>query len=140
VLAQGAKKAGVKLTVQRDPADTYWDNTYGVAPFHFTSYGYRGFFTQWLQSFVSYNAYETRWNNRSQQRAARLVYRAAATADARKRKDLAFEAQRLLWEDGGYVIPYFRQSVDAVTKRVQGVAPHVFPSLSWYRFWNFWID
>ena len=32
--AQGAKKAGVKVTIQQDPADTFWDNTWGVAPVH----------------------------------------------------------------------------------------------------------
>ena len=65
--------------------------------------------------------------------------KAAATGDAARRKELAFAAQRLLWEDGGYIIPYFKQTVDGASKRVQGIEPHVFPSLSWYRFWNFWL-
>ena len=138
--AQGAKKAGVKVTIQQDPADTFWDNTWGVAPFTFSSWGYRTFFTQWLQSFVSYNAQETRWNNASQKKASRLVYKAAASGDAERRKNLAFAAQKLLWEDGGYIIPYFKQTVDGASKRVQGIEPHVFPALSWYRFWNFWFS
>ena len=55
VFAQGAKKAGVKLDLQTVPASTFWDTTYGHQPFTFSSWGYRGFFTQWLQSFVSFN-------------------------------------------------------------------------------------
>ena len=86
--AQNAKKAGVKVTIQQDPADTFWDNTWGVAPFTFSSWGYRTFFTQWLQSFVSYNAQETRWNDASQKKASRLVYKAAATGDPARRKAL----------------------------------------------------
>ena len=86
VFAQNAKKAGVKVTIQQDPADTFWDNTWGVAPFTFSSWGYRTFFTQWLQSFVSYNAQETRWNDASQKKASRLVYKAAATGDPTRRK------------------------------------------------------
>ena len=140
VFAQGAKAAGVKVTIQKDPADTFWDNTWGVAPFTFSSWGYRGFFTQWLQSFVSYNAQETRWNDAAQHRASRLVYKAAATADLKKRKELAFAAQKLHWEDGGYIIPYFKQTIDGANKKVQGITPHVFPALSWYRFWNFWLS
>ena len=140
VFAQGAKKAGVKVTVQQDPADTFWDNTWGVAPFTFSSWGYRSFFTQWLQSFVSYNAQETRWNDASQRRASRLVYKAAATGDPQKRQQLAFAAQKLHWDDGGYIIPYFKQTIDGASKKVQGIEPHVFPALSWYRFWNFWIS
>lgn len=140
VFAQNAKKAGVKVTVQKDPADTFWDNTWGVAPFTFSSWGYRSFFTQWLQSFVSYNAQETKWNDASQKKASRLVYKAAATADPKRRKALAVAAQQLQWDDGGYIIPYFKQTLDGATSRVQGVTPHVFPALSWYRFWNFWLS
>ena len=138
--AQGAKKAGVKVTIQQDPADTFWDNTWGVAPFTFSSWGYRTFFTQWLQSYVSYNAQETRWNNASQKKASRLVYKAAATGDPARRKSLAFAAQKLQWDDGGYIIPYFKQTIDGASKKVQGIEPHVFPALSWYRFWNFWFN
>ncbi len=72
---------------RQDPADTFWDNTWGVAPFTFSSWGYRAFFTQWLQSFVSYNAQETRWNDASQKKASRLVYKAAATGDPTRRKE-----------------------------------------------------
>jgi peptide/nickel transport system substrate-binding protein len=139
VMEQGAKQAGVKLSVQKDPADTFWSNTWGVAPFTFSSWGYRPFFTQWLQSFVSFNKEETRWNNASQKRASRLVYRAAATGDKNRQRALVQEAQRLHWEDGGYIIPYFKQTLDAATKRVRGNDPHVFPFLSWYRFWNYWL-
>jgi peptide/nickel transport system substrate-binding protein len=138
--AQGAKKAGVNVTIQQDPADTFWDNTWGVAPFTFSSWGYRSFFTQWLQSFVSYNAQETRWNDASQKKASRLVYKAAATGDPQKRKELAFAAQKLHWDDGGYIIPYFKQTIDGANTKVQGIEPHVFPALSWYRFWNFWLS
>ena len=111
-----------------------------MAPFTFSSWGYRTFFTQWLQSFVSYNAQETRWNDASQKRASRLVYKAAATGDPTKRQELALAAQKLHWNDGGYIIPYFKQTIDGASKKVQGIEPHVFPALSWYRFWNFWFS
>ena len=139
VFAQGAKKAGVSVTVQTVPAATFWTNTWGVQPFTFSSWGYRPFFAQWLQSFYSFNAQETRWHDSSQRRASRAVYAAAATADKKKQQELTGEAQRLLWDDGGYIIPYFIQTIDAASKHVQGITPAVFPFLSWYHMWNFWL-
>lgn len=139
VFAQGAKKAGIKLDVKTVPASTFWDTTWGHQPFTFSSWGYRGFYTQWLQSFVSFNKEETAWNDRSQQRASRLVYKAAATSDTNKQKEYTHAAQQLHWDDGGYIIPYLTRPVDAANPKVQGIEPHVFPSLSWYRMWNFWL-
>jgi peptide/nickel transport system substrate-binding protein len=140
VFAQGAKRAGVKLDVQTVPEATFWDTTYGHQPFTFSSWGYRGFFTQWLQSFVSFNKDETAWNSAKQKRASRLVYRAAATSNKARQKQYTLDAQRLHWEDGGYIIPYFIRPIDASTSRVNGITPHVFPFLSWYRMWNFWLS
>lgn len=139
VFAQGARQANVRVKVTRVPADTFWDQTWGVQPFTFSSWGYRPLFAQWLQSFVSFNKEETKWSDRYQQRASRLIYRAAATSNEQQQRALVNEAQKLHWLDGGYIIPYFKQTLDAAQPRVRGIQPHVFPNLSWYRFWNFWL-
>jgi peptide/nickel transport system substrate-binding protein len=139
VLAQAAKKVGVKLTVSNDPADSYWDKVYGNVTFAFSSWGYRPFFAQWLQSFVSWNAVETKWADESQKKASRLVYKAAATVDPGRRKELAWAAQKLLWDDGGYVIAFFKEPIDGLSKNVHGLKPHPFPFLGWYRFWDAWL-
>ena len=140
VFAQGAKKAGINLNVQTAPAATFWSNTWGVQPFTFSSWGYRPFFAQWVQSFASFNPQETQWKDSSQHKASRLVYAAAATADHAKQKEWTAEAQQLLWKDGGYIIPYFIETIDASTSHVHGITPSVFPYLSWYKMWNFWLD
>ena len=138
-LRTGSEEGGRQGHDPADPADTFWDNTWGVAPFTFSSWGYRAFFTQWLQSFVSFNKQETRWNS-SRRSASRLVYRAAATGDAARQKNTRCEAQRLHWDDGGYIIPYFKRQSTQRARRVNGIKPHVFPALSWYRIWNFWFS
>lgn len=140
LFAQNAKAAGVNVNVQTVPASTFWSQTWGRVPFTFSSWGYRPFFTQWVQSFASFNAKETRWNDPSQIKAAHLVYKAAATGDPAKQKRYTSAAQEILWNDGGYIIPYFVQTTDAIAKNVRGVQPHVFPFLSWYRMWNFWLS
>ena len=83
------------INVTTDPADSFWDKTYGHVPFSFSSYGYRPFFAQWLNSFAAYNSYETKWGNDTSKQATKLVYKAAATFDPEKRKEIAFQAQKL---------------------------------------------
>ena len=139
IFEQGAKKAGVKLQIKKEPTDTFWSQTYGKVPFTFSSWGYRPFFAQWLAAFVAFNNDETKWTNDIAKTAYQHVLDAAATADEARRTELAHEAQRLLWEDGGYIIPFFKQTIDARTGKVQGMEPHVFPYLSWYRLWNVWL-
>ena len=125
---------------RQDPADTFWDNTWGVAPFTFSSWGYRTFFTQWLQSFVSYNAQETAL----ERCVLRRRHPGSSTRPPRRgpgeAQDACGRSQQLQWDDGGYIIPYFKQTIDGASKKVHGIEPHVFPALSWYRFWNFWLS
>ena len=87
VFQQSAKKAGVKINVVNEAADSFWDKVYGHVPFAFSSYGYRPFFAQWLNSFVQYNSYETKWNDASAKKAHKLVLQAASTFDPQRRKE-----------------------------------------------------
>ena len=116
------------MQIKKEPTDTFWSQTYGKVPFTFSSWGYRPFFAQWLAAFVAFNNEETKWTNDIAKTAYQHVLDAAATADEARRTELAHEAQRLLWEDGGYIIPFFKQTIDARTSKVQGLEPHVFPS------------
>ena len=89
---------------------------------------------------MSYNKEETQWINPKAVKASALVAKAAATGNFENSKALAVAAQQLLWDDGGYIIPYFKKKLDAAQPNVKGIEPHVFPALSWYRFWNFWLE
>jgi peptide/nickel transport system substrate-binding protein len=139
VFGQGAKQAGIKLEIQKDPTDTFWSQTYGKVPFTFSSWGYRPFFAQWMAAFVAFNDYETKWKNDVAKKAHAHVLEAASTSDPALKLQLAHEAQKLMQEDSGYIIPFFKQTIDARSKKVQGIEPHVFPYLSWYRFANAWL-
>jgi peptide/nickel transport system substrate-binding protein len=140
VFQQGAKQAGINLEVQKDPTETFWSETYGKVPFTFSSWGYRPFFAQWMAAFVAFNDSETNWTNDVAQKATGLVLQAAGTGDAAKKTELAHEAQKLMQEDSGYIIPFFKQTMDARAPNVQGLEPHVFPYLSWYRFADVWLS
>lgn len=131
VYSQSAKDAGVNVTVKKHPVDSFWSEVYGKVPFGYSDWGYRPFLSQWVQSFQSFNESETNWVN---EQAASLVDEVAATPDPAKRKELATEAQQLLWDDGGYIIWGFAQKIDAHSTSVQGIQPHIFNPLGWYAF------
>ena len=139
VFQQSAKKAGVKINVVNEAADSFWDKVYGHVSFAFSSYGYRPFFAQWLNSFVQYNSYETKWNDASAKKAHKLVLQAASTFDPQRRKETAFEAQKLLWDDGGFIISFFKEPIDGLAANVRGVRAYAFPFLGWYHFWDVWL-
>ena len=50
LFAQSAKAGGVKVTVKKHPVDSFWSAVYGKSAFTHSSWGYRPFFPQWLQS------------------------------------------------------------------------------------------
>jgi len=134
-----AKKAGVNIKVVRAPADTYWDNTFGKHPFDQDTWGYRPLLAQWVQSFVVWDKVETDWRTPSGKKAKALFVKVAATVDPAKRKAYAHEAQRLLWEDGGQIIPYHKSYIDGYKKNVHGVVSSPFGGLNSLHFRDFWI-
>jgi peptide/nickel transport system substrate-binding protein len=137
VYAQSAKAGGVQVTVNKTPVDNFWSSVYGHHAFCQSSWGYRPFFAQWVQSFSTYNADETNWVNA---RAMQLVTQAAATVDPVKRKLLAHEAQRLAWDQGGYIIWGFAQRLDGIHKNVHGFTPSAVNQLGWYGFAGVWLS
>jgi peptide/nickel transport system substrate-binding protein len=52
---------------------------------------------------------------------AKLYKQGLATVDANKRKQIAHEMQRIDYEQGGYIIPFFPPTIDAYSKRVHGL-------------------
>lgn len=130
VFAQSAKAAGVQVTVKKAPVDNFWSSVYGKTSFCQSSWGYRPFFAQWIQSFSTYNKDETNWKNA---RASSLIAKAAGTIDPTQRKKLAAEAQRIAWDQGGYIIWGFAQRLDGIRKNVHGIVPSAVNQLGWVR-------
>jgi peptide/nickel transport system substrate-binding protein len=137
LFAQSAKAGGVKVSVKKHPVDSFWSNVYGKSAFTHSSWGYRPFFPQWLQSYQAFNKEETNWTNA---RANKLVQQAVATVDLAKRTELAHEAQAIEWNQGGYVIWGFQQRLDGLSKNVQGLLASPINPLGWYGFKDAWLS
>jgi peptide/nickel transport system substrate-binding protein len=118
-----AAAAGISVTVRREPQDGFWDNVWLKAPFMTSYWGGRPAATQMLavayQSTAPWN--DTHWKNDA---FDKLLADAKATTDAAKRKDYIWEMQKMLHEQGGALIPLFKDWLDVHDKKVKGHTPH----------------
>lgn len=118
-----AAAAGIPIKVRREPADGFWDNVWLKAPFMTSYWGGRPAATQMLA--VAYSA-SAPWNDTHWKVDAfeKLLADAKATTDQAKRKDYIWEMQRMLHEEGGALIPLFKDWLDVHDTKVKGHTPH----------------
>jgi peptide/nickel transport system substrate-binding protein len=109
--------AGIDLTVDRVPNDGYWSDVWMTKPFCAVYWGGRPvedqMFTTAYKCGASWN--DAFWCN---ERFDKLLVEARAELDEDKRRDMYFEMQKLVNEDGGTVIPMFASYVFAVNDNV----------------------
>jgi peptide/nickel transport system substrate-binding protein len=124
VLVQAsAGKAGLKVEVKKEPADGYWDNVWLKGAFVASYWGGRPAATQMLSIAFAAGApwNETHWKN---DRFEKLLADAKSETDEAKRKPYIWEMQAMLSEEGGAVIPVFRDWIDAHRAGIGGHTPH----------------
>ena len=121
LIAASAAKAGIDIEVVREPNDGYWSNVWNKKPW--TASFWSGRPTEdWM--FASGYVAETEWNEtawRTTDAAKRfnaVVTEARAELDDAKRRVLYAEAQTLVHDDGGALVPMFANHIMAVSKSV----------------------
>ena len=123
LLQASAGKAGIKVDLKKEPADGFWDNVWLKGSFVSSYWAGRAAATQMLSVAYAANApwNETHWNN---EKFDKLLADARAETDEAKRKPYIWEMQKMLHEDGGAIIPVFREWIDAHNEKVGGHTPH----------------
>jgi peptide/nickel transport system substrate-binding protein len=118
-----AAKAGIRLDVKKEPADGFFDNVWLKGAFVESYWGGRPAATQMLSVAFAANApwNETHWKN---EKFEKLLDDARAETDETKRKSYIWEMQAMLNEEGGALIPAFRDWLDAHNAKVGGHTPH----------------
>jgi peptide/nickel transport system substrate-binding protein len=123
LLQASATKAGIKVDLKKEPADGFWDNVWLKGAFVSSYWGGRAAATQMLA--VAYAAgapwNETHWNN---EKFEKLLADARGETDENKRRPYIWEMQAVLNEQGGAIIPVFRDWLDAHLDKVGGHTPH----------------
>ena len=112
-----AKAAGIDLTVNRVANDGYWSNVWMTHPFAAVYWGGRP--TEDLMLTLAYSSgadwNDTFWEN---ERFNTLLVKARAELDEAKRREMYFEMQAILNDDGGVIVPMFANYVFATTDKV----------------------
>lgn len=105
--AEMAKEIGVNITVKREPNDSYWGDVWLKKPFCMAGWGQRPtpdiIFSLGYAKGADWN--ESHFDN---DRFNLLLNEARAEIDARKRTEMYGEMQRLVSDEGGTIIPFFR--------------------------------
>ena len=121
LIAASAKDAGISIEVVREPSDGYWSNVWNKKGWCACYWGGRP--TQdWMYSAAYTN--DTEWNDTAwkgtdaSNKFNDLVVAARSETDEATRKGQYFEAQSLLQDDGGLILPMWANYIHAHSKKV----------------------
>ncbi len=106
LMKESMRPAGINVTVKREPADGYWSNVWLKAPWCAVYWNGRPT-VDWMLS-STYTS-SSSWNSTYFKNATfdKLLVEARGEADEAKRQAMYYEAQRLLYEEGGVTVLAF---------------------------------
>ncbi len=139
IYAEMASKAGINIKVTQAPADGYWSATWMKKPWAMSTWWGRPTIDSTLG--VAY-ASDAKWNEGAWKNAKfdQILKDARAITDFDRRKQLYWEAQRILAEEGPSIIPVFMNWLDATSAKIKGIQSHPMGNLGWFQWDEAWID
>jgi peptide/nickel transport system substrate-binding protein len=121
VFAEQAKGAGVTVKVRKVDTNTFYGDDYLKWTFAQDFWYPANFLGQVAQGSLPEAPFnETHWNDAE---FNKLVNQARAELDEAKRAEIIGAAQKIEYERGGYIIPYFPNQVDAYSAKLAGLRP-----------------
>jgi peptide/nickel transport system substrate-binding protein len=117
LIAASAKPGGVNVTVERASDDGYWSNIWNVMPWTASYWGGRPTPDQMFSTAYECGApwNESAWCN---ERFDELLVQARAELDQEKRREMYWEMQQLVHDDGGALLPMFAAYVDGLSTKI----------------------
>lgn len=132
VLQETARPAGITLTLNRVPVNTYWVESYLQTPFFV---GYWNLISEpdpqlSFQYLPDGPLNESGW---SDPRASELIALSRGERDLAVRRQQSAELQQIISRDGGVMIPYSMPILTATSEKVHGVVPSqfIYPQFIW---------
>jgi len=117
LFSESSARAGLKIDVIREPSDGYWSNVWLKKSFCASYSGGRPtadwMFTTSYAKGVAWN--ESRWDNAQ---FNRLLLAARSEFDLERRREMYFDMQKLVRDEGSTIIPMFGNYVDAMSHKV----------------------
>jgi len=117
LFSESASKAGIKIKVVREPDDGYWSNVWLKKPFCTCFWSGRP--TEDLMFTTAYSA-DSPWNDAhwKNKRFNDLLVEARTELDSDRRREMYWEMQKIVHDDGGTIIPVYAQYVFASRSNV----------------------
>lgn len=112
-----AAKAGVNIEVVKEPTDGYWSNVWMKKPFCSCSWSLGT--TEDIMFSTAYAA-DAAWNDTfwKHERFNKLLIEARAELNNTKRAAMYAEMQNIVRDEGGAIIPLFKDYIEAASSRV----------------------
>jgi peptide/nickel transport system substrate-binding protein len=133
VFAQQASGAGVNVKLQKLDTGTFYGPNYLKWTFAQDFWATREYLPQVAQGSLPNSPYnECHWANPA---FIKLIGQARATLDETKRNQILQEAEKLEYDSGGYIIPYFSNQIDAYSAKVGGFVE----AKSGFPLGNYWF-
>jgi peptide/nickel transport system substrate-binding protein len=134
VFAEQAKGAGVKVKVRKVDSGTFYGDNYLKWGFAQDFWATRVYLTQVAQGDLPESPFnETHWP--PDDKFVGLIKQARAEVDDAKRADILHEAQTMQYEQGGYIIQYFSNIIDAHGAKLGGFVE----AKCGFPFGNYWF-
>jgi len=116
---QTCAQAGIKIEVKREPGDGYWSEVWNKQPFSLSYWGGRP--TQDQMYSTAYIS-SADWNDTRFKRPDfdKMVLTARGELDQDKRKKMYRDIAMVMRDEGGLIVPFFNQYIDASGKGVEG--------------------
>lgn len=119
VFAEQAKGAGVEVKVNKVESGVLWGDDYMSWAFAGDWFSYRNYLQMAAIASMPDAPYNsTHWKNARWQA---IVEEAMRTADDDKRNEMVAEASTIEFEEGGIIIPSFKNQLDAYSIKVKGL-------------------
>ncbi|MGB1161965.1 MAG: ABC transporter substrate-binding protein [Alphaproteobacteria bacterium] len=121
LFAASAAKAGIDLQVSKEPEDGYWSNVWNIAPFSVSAWSGRPT-EDWM--FTAAYTNDTEWNETAWTSGEAadefngIVVAARSELDDSKRRELYHEAQRIIADNGGAIVPLFSNMIGAASDKL----------------------
>lgn len=113
-----AAKAGIRIKVIRESEDGYWSDVWLKKPFVSCQWGQR--MTADMMLSIGYTE-DASWNDTHfhHEQFNKLVKSARAELDEAKRREMYYECQKILRDEGGAIVHVFKDHVDAASDKVK---------------------
>lgn len=129
IFQDGAKKAGIKVELNRVPTDGYWKNVWRNKPFCVSYFGQRP--TQDLiYSIEFYSKAPSNESKFDNPKFDSLLISARAERDEAKRKEMYAEMANIVRDESGSIIPVFNNYLNASGPALKGYVADVGNDLS----------